>query len=178
MMQFLFRRLALPSSFTLAILLAGCGMFSHQPEPAPAAAAPSRDLVAAIRAAGAEDNSIIAVNPLRDPAVVVLVDTAQRAEQAGNYVVAASELDQALTITPDAPDLLQDRAEIAVRLKDFVNAERMAHKSWSLGPRLGSLCARNWQTVVEIRQQADDKSGTEAAKKGVAQCRKPGIPRY
>lgn len=177
-MQFLFRRLALPSLSALAILLAGCSLFSHQPEAAPPPAAPSHDLVAAIRAAGADDNSIIDVKPLRDPAIAELVDAAQRDERAGNYVAAADELDQALKITPDAPGLLQDRAEIAVRLNDFASAERLAHKSWMLGPRLGPLCARNWQTIVEMRLQAHDQAGATAAHKWMGQCHKAGIPRY
>ncbi len=162
----------------LTIAVAGCSVFSHQPELAPTPAAPSHDPVAAIRAAGANDNSVIEVRPLRDPAVTVLVDAAQRDEQTGNYVVAAAKLDRALGITPEAPDLLQDRAEIALRLKDFASAERLAHQSWSLGPRLGPLCARNWQTVVEVRLQARDETGADAAKQWVAQCHKPDIPRY
>lgn len=177
-MRFLLKRLVLLPLLGLAVSAAGCSRMSPEPVVAPLPAAPSHDPVAAIRTAGADDNSVIEVRPLRDPAVVALVDLAQRDEQAGNYAGAAAELDQALGITPDAPDLLQDRAEIAMRLKDFASAERLAHKSWSLGPRLGPLCARNWQTVVEVRLQARDESGADAAKKGVAQCRKPDIPRY
>ena len=67
---------------------------------------------------------------------------------------------------------------MAVRLKDFSAAEKLAHKSWSLGPRLGPLCARNWQTIVEMRMQARDRAGAETARKWVGQCHKAGIPRY
>ncbi|MGB5852207.1 MAG: tetratricopeptide repeat protein, partial [Rhodanobacter sp.] len=136
------------------------------------------DPVAAIRAAGAHDDSVIDVKPLRDPAVDALMAQADRDEQGGNYAAAAAALDQALQISPDAPDLLQDRAEIAIRLKNFARAEKLAHKSWSLGPRLGPLCARNWQTIVETRLQANDKVGAATARKWVQQCRKAGVPRY
>ena len=163
-------------SAALAIL-AGCSLFRAEPAPAPAVV-PDHDAVAAIRAAGAQDDSVIDVKPLRDPAVDALMTQADRDEQGGNYAAAAAALDQALRISPDAPDLLQDRAEVAIRLKNFTLAEKLAHESWSLGPRLGPLCARNWQTIVETRLQANDKVGATTARKWVQQCRKAGVPRY
>lgn len=171
------RRLAPLLLSALLATLAGCSLFRAEPTPAPAVA-PDHDPVAAIRAAGAHDDSVIDVKPLRDPAVDALMAQADRDEQGGNYAAAAAALDQALQISPDAPDLLQDRAEIAIRLKNFARAEKLAHKSWSLGPRLGPLCARNWQTIVETRLQANDKVGAATARKWVQQCRKAGVPRY
>ena len=159
-------------------LLAGCGMLATMPPPAPQPPLPTYDQVTAIRAAGDREKSIIAVNPLRDPGIGALQDAAKHDEQAGKYADAATTLDQALKLSPDSPDLLQERAEMAVRLKDFSAAEKLAHKSWSLGPRLGPLCARNWQTIVEMRLQARDHAGAETARKWVGQCHKAGIPRY
>lgn len=176
-MQVVFKRLSLLLLLVMLVSVAGCSLFSRKVPEAPAAT-PSHDMVAAIRAAGADNNSVIDVNPLRDPAVAALVDAAQQDEQAGKYAKAADEFDQALVITPDAPDLLQDRAEIAVRLGDFGSAEKLAHKSWSLGPKVGPLCARNWQTIVEMRQQANDQIGAATARKWVQQCQKADIPRY
>lgn len=176
-MRFSPRRFMLMSLLWLVVSTAGCSLFPRetpQDQPAP----PSHDMVAAIRAAGANDNSVIDVKPLRDPAVAALVDAAQQDEQAGNYAKAAGELDQALGITPDSPDLLQDRAELAVRLGDFTRAEKLAHQSWSLGPQLGPLCARNWQTIVEVRLHANDHAGADTARKWVQQCHKKDIPRY
>jgi tetratricopeptide (TPR) repeat protein len=159
-------------------LLAGCGMFATTPPPDTRPPLPTYDQVAAIRAAGDREKSIIDVSPLRDPGITSLQDAAQRDEQAGKYADAAAKLDQALKLNPDSPDLLQERAEMAVRLKDFSAAEKLAHKSWSLGPRLGALCARNWQTIVEMRLQARDANGAATARKWVGQCHKAGIPRY
>jgi len=159
-------------------LLAGCGMFATTPPPDTRPPLPAYDQVAAIRAAGDREKSIIDVSPLRDPGITSLQDAAQRDEQAGKYADAAAKLDQALKLNPDSPDLLQERAEMAVRLKDFSAAEKLAHKSWSLGPRLGPLCARNWQTIVEMRLQARDANGAATARKWVGQCHKAGIPRY
>ena len=158
--------------------LAGCSLFVTTPEPAPPAPVPSYDLVAAIRAAGAREHSVISVNALRSPGVTALQEAAARDEQERRYTAAASELDQAIKLSPRSPDLLQDRAEIAVRLKDFSMAERLAHQSWSLGPKLGPLCARNWQTVVEMRLQARDAAGAATARKWLKTCHKADVPRY
>lgn len=135
-------------------------------------------MIGAIHAAGDREKSVIDVNPLRDPGVSALQDAAKNDEQAGRYADAAAKLDQALKLSPDSPDLLQDRAEIAIRLKDFSGAEKFAHQSWSLGPKLGPLCARNWQTIVEMRLQAGDEAGADTARKWVPQCHKAGVPRY
>jgi len=159
-------------------LLAGCGMFATTPPPASPPPLPTYDQVAAIRAAGDREKSVIDVSPLRDPGISSLQETAGRDEQAGRFADAAATLDRALKLNPESPDLLQERAEVAVRLKDFSVAETLARKSWSLGPRLGPLCARNWQTIVEMRLQARDTTGADTARKWVAQCHKPGIPRY
>lgn len=165
-----------PAFATLAtLLLAGC---FNAPPPEQKPVRPSYDRVAAIRAAGDREKSVIDVAPLRDPGVSAMQDAAQADERAGRYADAAGKLDQAIKLAPDSPDLLQDRAEVAVRLHDYATAERLARKSWSLGPQLGPLCARNWQTIVEMRLQADDEAGAAAARKGVQACHKEGVPRY
>ena len=157
-------------------LFAGC---ATPPPPAPSrAAAPAHDMVAAIRAAGDRESSVIAVNPLGDPGVTGLQDAARADANAGRYAEAGAKLDQALRLSPDSPALLQDRAEIAIRLGDFSGAEKLAHRSWSLGPKLGPLCARNWQTIVELRLHAGDEAGAATARKWLAQCHKAGVPRY
>jgi tetratricopeptide (TPR) repeat protein len=159
--------------------LSACNLFAPKPPPPPPPAPlPTYDRVAAIRAAGDRESSVISVNALRDPGVTSLQDAAQQDERAGRYTDAAGKLDQALKLSPKSPDLLQDRAEIAVRLKDYPAAEKLAHESWSLGPKLGPLCARNWQTVVEVRLLARDQPGADSARKWVQQCHKAGIPRY
>lgn len=135
-------------------------------------------MIAAIRAAGERENSVINVLPLRDSGVTTLVEEAQRDEQARQYAAAATKLDQALALSPDAPDLLQDRAEAAIGMRNFGRAEQLARQSWSIGPKLGSLCARNQQTIVETRLQAGDLAGATAARQSLQKCHKAGITRY
>ncbi|OOG59909.1 tetratricopeptide repeat protein [Rhodanobacter sp. C03] len=173
-----FKRSCVLPLLLAAGVLGGCSLFERTPTPATPAAVPDHDMIGAIHAAGDREKSVIDVNPLRDPGVSALQDVASTDEQAGRYADAAAKLDQALKLSPDSPDLLQDRAEIAIRLKDFATAERLAHQSWSLGPKLGPLCARNWQTIVEMRLQAGDEAGADTARKWVQQCHKGGVPRY
>ena len=173
-----FKRSCVLPLLLAAGMLGGCSLFERAPTPATPAVAPDHDMIGAIHAAGDREKSVIDVNPLRDPGVTLLQDEASNDEQAGHYADAAAKLDQALKLSPDSPDLLQDRAEIAIRLKDFATAERLAHQSWSLGPKLGPLCARNWQTIVEMRLQAGDEAGADTARKWVQQCHKAGVPRY
>jgi tetratricopeptide (TPR) repeat protein len=178
MLHFLKRFSVLPVLAVFA-LLGACSLFIPEP-PAPVkpTVMPDRDMIGAIRAAGDREKSVISVNPLRDPGVTLLQDNAQNDEQAGHYADAATKLDQAIKLSPNSPDLLQDRAEIAIRLKDYATAEKLAHQSWSIGPKLGPLCARNWQTIVEMRLQAGDAPGAETARHWVQQCHQAGIQRY
>lgn len=173
-----FKRFSVLTLLLAAALLGGCSLFESTPTSVKQTVVPDHDMIGAIRAAGDREKSVIDVNPLRDPGVATLQDMAKNDEQTGRYADAAGKLDQALKLRPDSPDMLQDRAEIAIRLKDFATAERLAHQSWSLGPKLGPLCARNWQTIVEMRLQAGDAGGANTARKGVQECHKAEIPRY
>lgn len=161
-----------------ACLLAAC-VTPNEPHREASPPVPSNaQMVQAIRAAGAREQSVINVDPLRDPGVTSLRDAARSDESNGRYAEAASKLDQALKLGANAPDLLQDRAEAAIYLGDYATAERLARQSWSLGPKLGPLCARNWQTVVELRLHAGDSAGAATARQQFATCHKAGVSRF
>ncbi len=172
-----FRRSLLASTVLAVLALAAC----NQPSAPSQATRPTRsdgDILASIQAAGDKEKSVIDVHPLRDPGVASLQDAAQADVRAGQVDAAAAKLDQALKLSPNSPDLMQDRAEVAIRLKDYPAAEQLARKSWEIGPRLGPLCARNWQTIAELRQRAGDDAAATTAAKWVKQCHVEGIPRY
>jgi predicted Zn-dependent protease len=176
MLRRTFRSVAAPATLVV-LLLTACS----QPSVPSQATRPTRSddqMLASIHAAGDKEKSAIDVNPLRDPGVAALQDAADGDVRTGHYDVAAGKLDQALKISPDSPDLLQDRAELAIHLKDYATAEKLAHRSWELGPKLGPLCARNWQTIAEMRQHAGDDAGAANATKSVAQCHFEGLQRY
>ncbi|NII53120.1 tetratricopeptide repeat protein [Luteibacter sp. SG786] len=157
-------------------LVAACS----QPAP-PQATRPSKptyDIVAQVRAAGEREKSAIEVAPLRDPGVQGLEQAAQADERAGKYDEADAKLVQALKLAPEAPELIQDRAEIAIRRQDYPLAEQLSKQSFEMGPKSGSLCARNWQTVVEMRLQAGDANGANAARGALAKCHIAGPNRF
>jgi len=157
-------------------LVAACS----QPAP-PQATRPTKptyDIVAQVRAAGEREKSAIEVAPLRDPGVQGLAQSAQADDRAGKYDDADAKLVQALKLAPEAPELIQDRAENAIRRQDYTAAEKLAKQSFEMGPKSGSLCARNWQTVVEMRLQADDNAGANAARGELAKCHIAGPNRF
>jgi tetratricopeptide (TPR) repeat protein len=171
------RRFVPASSVALSVLLLAACSQPSVPAPPVRPTHSNAQMVASIRAAGDGDDSVINVHPLRDPGVASLLDVAQGDERVGKYDAAVATLDQALKLSPNAPDLLQERAEAAVYLSDYATAERLANQSWTLGPKFGPLCARNWQTIVEMRTQANDEAGAATARKWVQQCHKAGIKR-
>lgn len=154
------------------LLLAGC---SHPPLPAPSTDRPSPTaMVEAIRAAHDRDKSVVQVTPLRDPAVDGYLDRAHADENAGKYQAALDKLDAALKLSPDAPDILQFRAEIEILLRDYPAADADAHRSYALGSKVGALCVSNWQTVLEIALANNNQAGSAFARNARKQCHKAG----
>jgi tetratricopeptide (TPR) repeat protein len=160
-----------------AALLAACSTPGPVESPKRPALAPA-GMVAAIHAAGEREQSVIAVQPLADPGISAWRQAAQADIQAGRYDAAAALLDQALKRSPDSPELLQDRAEVAVYQRNYALAQKLARQSWALGPKLGPLCARNWETIAQLRQEAADAAGAATAQKWVAKCHVQGVNRF
>jgi predicted Zn-dependent protease len=171
------RRSLRTSPLLLAAVLAACTTPAPVEAPKHPALAPA-SMVAAIRAAGEREQSVIAVQPLADPGIAAWRQAAQADTDAGHYDAAAAKLDQALKRSPDSPELLQDRAEVAVYQHDYALAQKLAQQSWTLGPKLGPLCARNRETIAQLRQAAGDVAGAASAQKSVAECHVQGIHRY
>lgn len=156
----------------LAVVLAGC---SHPPLPPPASNRVSPTaMVEAIRAARVDDKSVVQVTPLRDPNVDGFLDGARADEGVGKYQDALGKVDQALKLSPDAPDILQFRAEIEILLRNYPAADADARQSFALGSKVGGLCASNWQTVLEIAQSKNDQAVVHSARVARDACHKAG----
>ena len=155
-----------------ALALAAC---TQPSAPSKAATKPpvalDHDPVGAIRAAGMGMDSSVQVQPLRDPAIEGFLTEAHTAETAKNYDAAAAATTSALKLAPDAPDILQYQAEIEALRGNWKEAEALAIKSYTLGPKIGSLCARNWQTVVEARIVFNDAATAAQARQHIKECR-------
>ena len=158
------------SAFT-SMALAACSPTSAPPSPAgnlramPAAA----DMVAQVRAAGS-GNDALDVKPLRDPQVEDLRVRASRLEANGDYAGATQAIAQALALLPNDPELLQNAAELALYRKDWAQAEANASRSYQLGPKLGSLCRRNWTALRFARAARGNAAGAAEATSKVAGC--------
>lgn len=112
--------------------------------------------VRAIRAAGASEESVLQINPLRNPAVEGFLAEAARAEEAQEFDVAFVAISKARNLAPDAPDLLQYEAEIEFLRGNTIEAEKLAYESFKNGPQIGRLCQQNWQTILEARKVFKD----------------------
>lgn len=164
--------------FTLSVRIAGAAsllaLAACGSAPAPQAPAPAkvdRDYIMEIRAAGYSSTSAVEVQPLRDPAVDGFLKQAADLETQHKYADATAAVDRALKLAPDAPEILQLKAELLMPQGKFADAEALARKSYEVGPKLGALCARNWQTVVETRRIANDTASVDSAKGQLAACR-------
>lgn len=171
------KRASAATAALAASLLAAC---ASAPSPAPAALTTSTPeaMVAAIRAAAGEDDSELAVQPLRDPMVEDLRHDAQRLEAGHHYDEAAATLDRALALVPDDPALLQERAEAALLQHDGASAERLAYRAYTIGAKVGPLCRRHWATIEQVRLLAGDATGAASARLQIDACKVHGPNRY
>lgn len=129
----------------------------------------SGTLVQQVRAAGQVGNELD-VQPLRDPQVEDLRNTATQAEERGDYASAQRALAQALLLTPDDPELLQWQAELALATREWAQAETLATRSYEKGPKLGGLCRRNWMTIHYASEARGNAAAAAQAQQRVTAC--------
>jgi len=159
--------------FSAAVVLSACTQ-SGPPAPAVKPAAPAANVVAslrAIRAAGDGVDSAVTVQPLRDAAIDGFLKKAHDAEGRGDFPAAIASTDNALKLAPEAPDILQYMAELQIGSGQWAKADALAIRSFTLGPKIGGLCARNWQTVIEARTAMSDAPTVTAAQARLKECR-------
>ena len=158
-----------------ALLLGACATAPQIPPspPPPLPAADAARMLAAVRRAGADNHSVLQIHPLRAAGVAALAAQARAAAEVGDYATAAQLFDQALAREPDAPDLLQDRAEMALAQGEWAAAGQFAARALRHGPRFGALCARGWQTLAEIAYAHGQTDQYTIDRQHVDTCRKP-----
>jgi Flp pilus assembly protein TadD len=162
----------------LSLLLASCVSAPPPPPPVPADTTTPAQRVATVEATGGADDTELSVQPLRDPQVEDLRDSAKRKRAAGDLAGAAAALDQALQLVPEDPTLLQERAELALLQKDDAQAEALAKRAIDLGSQTGPLCRRHWATIEQSRLARGQKENAASAHAQIERCTVPGIKRY
>ncbi|PPU40227.1 hypothetical protein [Xanthomonas arboricola] len=158
--------------------LTACVSAPPAPPPAPVdPTTPTQRLLLIEREAGVDDTEL-SVQPLRDPQVDDLRETAKSKRQAGDLAGAAAALDQAVGLVSGDPAILQERAEVAVLQADWPAAEGFAKQAIELGSKTGPLCRRHWATIEQSRLARGEKENAASAKSQIAGCTVPGVKRY
>lgn len=154
----------------LATLVTACAVMQEPAPPAVVESMTPEQRVAAIRAAAGVDDKELAVQPLRDPQVEDLRETAARALAARDYAAAAEALNQAILIVPEDPAVLQERAEVALLLRDFDRAETLAQRAFDLGSQAGPLCRQHWETIRQMRERRLEIASAPAARQSAEEA--------
>ncbi len=131
-----------------------------------------------IREAARQDRSIIEVYPLQDPVAQALLEQAREYESQGRWEWAAIQVNRALTVQPDDPQLLQYLAELQLQLGDSEQAQTLAQRSFSLGPKVGPLCSRNWRTIASAGEIAGNGEVVDEAGRQLRHCIQQAQPRF
>lgn len=173
-------RFRLPPVLTCALVCLSLAACTSSP-PAPAVAVdgttPAQRMAAVLAIAGPDDKEV-SVQPLRDPQVEDLRETAHAHREAGDLAAAADALNQALLLVEGDPAIFQERAEVALLQGDWVRAETLARKAVSLGSRTGPLCRRHWATIEQAHLARGEKENAGSAHAQIEGCTVPGIIRY
>ncbi len=159
-----------------AALLSACATVPPPPPAAPAL--PPRDRVAELRALAMQTASRVEVAPLQDPAVSYLLQQTDQAENQRDFDTALRYIDDALTIEPTNPHLLQRKAEVLLAKGDFLVAEKWAMKSYDSGAQVGQWCIRNWLLLAESRDALGDLATSTAARQRAKGCPVLAKPRF
>ena len=97
------------------------------------------------------------------PAVVALLDTAERQANAGDLEAASASLERAIRIDPRNAVLWYHLATVRLAQGDAQAAEQLAAKSNSLAPGNSVQQARNWRLIARARTAQQDVAGAAAA---------------
>lgn len=163
LMVSLFRFKAFVLTASAAALLAACAPWQptlDDPEIAEQVRAPE----------GGEESRGLQVYPLRNPAVRELERAADAARADGDVERAEALLERALRIEGRDPELLQRMAELQLSRGRWEQAESYAMRSWELGPQVGEICRRNWQTMALARERAGEVIAAAQARERVEIC--------
>lgn len=99
-----------------------------------------------------------------EPAVVALLDKAQRQESAGELPSAAASLERALRIDPQNAWTWYRLGVVRFRQGRLTQAEQFARKSDALAGTDAEVRARSWRLIALIRDRQGDPAGAGAAR--------------
>jgi len=131
-----------------------------------------------IRGIDSEQEAGLQIYGLRNRIVTDLMSQALGAESRQDYTKALMLLDQALLIEPNAPDLLQQRAEVKIEQGRWMDAGEDVLRSIDLGPKLGQLCKRNWRALAMVYTNMGQRLDADKARARVPLCERTRPDRF
>ena len=99
------------------------------------------------------------------PAVVALLQQAERQANDGDLESAAASLERAIRIDPRNAVLWYHLATVRLSQGEPMQAEQLASKSNSLAPGNYAQQSRNWLLIAQARRQLNNAAGTAAAER-------------
>ena len=99
------------------------------------------------------------------PAVVALLQQAEKQANAGDLESAAASLERAIRIDPRNAVLWHHLATVRLSQGEPLQAEQLANKSNSLAPGNYAQQSRNWLLIAQARRQLNNPSGAAAAER-------------
>lgn len=99
------------------------------------------------------------------PAVVALLDEADRHDAQGQPDQAAASLERALRIQPRDATLWHRLAEIRFEQEQFQQAQTLAAKSNALAGNNHRLKAANWRLIAAVKTKLGDPAGAARARR-------------
>ncbi len=102
-------------------------------------------------------------SPAHSRAVATLLAIAERERTAGNFDLAAMQVERATDLEPRNPDLWHRLARLRMAQGQLEQAEQAARRSAELAGGNLPLRRSNWQLISEIRFELGDSSGAEQA---------------
>ncbi len=133
---------------------------------------------AEIRQQASQQESLIEVYSLDDPAASELMKQAYDAEDQGDVIKAIELVNRALSLSSDDPEYWQYLAELELQNRQYEAAIEHAQKSYDLGPQIGQLCYRNWLVINRALTALDRAAEAAGARVQADQCPVEAPPRY
>jgi hypothetical protein len=103
--------------------------------------------------------------PVSSPAVIALLDVADREMQSGRRDYAVASIERALNLEPKNAMLWSRLAIIRLQQQDWQQAYVLANKSNSLAQGNRSLQIQNWQVIEKARAGQGDAAGVAEARR-------------
>lgn len=101
----------------------------------------------------------------QNPAVIALLDTANKQKSAGSIQAAESSLQRAQRIAPRDPEIYFQWADIRRLEGRWVHAEQMALKGTNMAIGDVVMLRRLWLLIADIRDQSGDPASAREARK-------------